>query len=69
VVTINEFPYKTLIVSDLDQGTVFQTIEIAKDSIDFIISIEDTGYQVITRFAFDPKSNRWIAVHFTDYSM
>ncbi len=65
---INEFPFTTMEISQMEAGTTFILEKISPDSCLLRIQIEDTGIQFRVIFSRKSKSEEWYAVECKDVS-
>jgi hypothetical protein len=65
---INEFPFATMMVSEMEAGTIFILEQMSPNSVLLRIQVEDTGIQFRVIFSRKSKSDNWYAVECKDVS-
>ena len=65
---INEFPFTTMTVSEMEAGTIFILEQMSPNSVLLRIQVEDTGIQFRVIFSRKSKSDNWYAVECKDVS-
>ena len=65
---INEFPFTTMTVSEMEAGTIFILEQMSPNSVLLRIQVEDTGIQFRVIFSRKSTSDNWYAVECRDVS-